>query len=64
MKLNYIDYEQLPVSIMFVGDEIQIICEFLKLHSKSIDDFHRPFALQQIANTFHEVNQKLIGEKS
>ena len=63
MKLNYIDYDELPVSIMFVADEIQVICEFLKLHSKSIDDFGRSFALQQIANTFHEVNQKIIGEK-
>jgi len=63
MKLNYIDYDELPVSIMFVADEIKLICEFLKLHSKSIDDCERPFALQQIANTFHEVNAKLIGEK-
>ena len=63
MKLNYIDYNELPVSIMFVAEEIQTICEFLKLHSKSIDDFDRPFTLQQIAKTFHEVNQKLIGEK-
>lgn len=64
MKLNYIDCDELPVSIMFVAHEIQTICEFLKLHSKSIDDFNRPYALQAIANTFHEINKELIGAKS
>jgi len=63
MKLNYIDYDELPVSIMFVADEIKLICDFLKEHNELIGDFHAPFSLQQIANTFHEVNQKLIGDK-
>jgi len=64
MKLNYIDHEKTPVSVMFVADDIELICDFLKLNQKSIDDHSRHYALQEIANTFHEINHELIGAKS
>ena len=63
MKLNYIDHDQVPVSVMFVADEIKMICEFFKLKEQCIKDFKHPYALESITNTFHEINKELIMTK-
>jgi len=59
MRLNYIDYADLPVSVMFVRGDIEAIHEFLKDHSDVIKNCKRPHAMEQIANCFAEIHAKL-----
>jgi hypothetical protein len=59
MKLNYIDIDETPVSVTFVADEIRIINSFFKETKDQISNFNRNFAMEQIAETFEEINKKL-----
>jgi hypothetical protein len=59
MKLNYIDYADLPLSVMFVKGDIEAIHEFFKDNSNAINDCKRPHAMRQIANCFGEIHAKL-----
>lgn len=63
MKLNYIDVDETPVSVTFVAHEIKMICEFFKLNEQCIKDFHCSYALERIANTFHEINKEIITKQ-
>jgi len=59
MRLNYIDYADLPVSVMFVRGDIEAIHEFFEDNSNAIINCKRPHAMNQIANCFAEINAKL-----
>jgi hypothetical protein len=59
MKLNYIDIDETPVSVTFVADEIRLINSFFKETKDQISNFNRNFAMEQIAETFEEINKKL-----
>lgn len=59
MRLNYIDYADLPVSVMFVKGDIEAIHEFLKENSEAIENCKRPHAMKGIANCFAEIHAKL-----
>jgi hypothetical protein len=59
MRLNYIDYADLPLSVMFVKGDIEAIHEFFKDNSNAINDCKRPHAMRQIANCFAEIHAKL-----
>jgi len=63
MKLNYIDVDETPVSVTFVAHEINMICEFFKLNEQCIKDFHSPYALESMSNTFHEINKEIITKQ-
>ena len=62
MKLNYIDIDEIPVSITFVADEIKVISNFLELHKAQIENFNRSALMEDMANKFAEINAKLITE--
>ena len=59
MRLNYIDYAELPLSVMFVKGDIEAIHEFFQDNSSAIDNFKRPHGMIQIANCFAEIHAKL-----
>ena len=59
MKLNYIDYADLPLSVMFTKGDIEAIHEFFKDHSDVIKSCKRPHAMEQIAVCFADINAKL-----
>ena len=59
MRLNYIDYADLPVSVMFVKGDIEAIHEFLKENPEAIENCKRPHAMTGIANCFAEIHAKL-----
>lgn len=59
MRLNYIDYAELPLSVMFVKGDIEAIHKFLKDNSDAIDSCATPHAMTGIANCFAEIHAKL-----
>jgi hypothetical protein len=59
MKLNYIDYADLPLSVMFVKGDIEAIHEFFEDNSNAIINCKRPHAMNLIANCFAEIHAKL-----
>lgn len=59
MKLNYIDYAELPLSVMFTKGDIEAIHEFFKENSNAIDNCKRPHGMGQIAICFAEIHAKL-----
>jgi predicted heme/steroid binding protein len=59
MRLNYIDYAELPLSVMFTKGDIEAIHEFFKDHSDAIKNCKRPHAMEQIAVCFADINAKL-----
>lgn len=59
MRLNYIDYAELPLSVMFVKGDIETIHEFFQDNSSAIDNCKRPHGMSQIANFFAEIHAKL-----
>lgn len=59
MKLNYIDYAELPLSVMFLKSDIDAIHTFLKDNSSAIDNCATPHAMSQIADCFAEIQAKL-----
>jgi hypothetical protein len=62
MRLNYIDYADLPVSVMFVKDDIELLHEFFLFVDANLDvneDFKRPISLRQIITCFAEIHAKL-----
>jgi len=59
MRLNYIDYADLPVSVMFVRGDIEAIHEFFEDNSDAIINCKRPHAINLIANCFAEIHAKL-----
>ena len=59
MRLNYIDYADLPLSVMFTKGDIEAIHEFLKENSDAIESCKRPHAMTGIANCFAEIHAKL-----
>jgi len=59
MRLNYIDYAELPLSVMFVKGDIEAIHEFFQDNSSAIDNCKRPHGMSQIANCFAEIYAKL-----
>ena len=59
MRLNYIDYADLPLSVMFTKGDIEAIHEFLKDNSSAIESCKRPHAMTGIANCFAEIHAKL-----
>jgi hypothetical protein len=59
MKLNYIDYAELPLSVMFTKGDIEAINEFFKENSNAIDNCKRPHRVGLIANCFAEIHAKL-----
>ena len=59
MRLNYIDYADLPLSVMFVKGDIEAIHEFFEDNSNAIINCKRPHAMSQIANCFAEIHAKL-----
>ena len=59
MRLNYIDYADLPLSVMFVKSDIDAIHEFLKDNPSAIDNCATPYAMRGIANCFAEIHAKL-----
>ncbi len=59
MRLNYIDYADLPVSVMFVRGDIEAIHEFFEDNSDVLGKCKRPYAMSEIANCFAEIHAKL-----
>ena len=59
MRLNYIDYADLPLSVMFVRSDIEAIHEFFQENSTVIKNCKRPHAMTQIANCFADIHAKL-----
>jgi len=59
MRLNYIDYAELPLSVIFVKGDIEAIHEFFKENPDLIEICKRPHAMTQIANCFAEIHAKL-----
>ena len=59
MRLNYIDYADLPLSVMFVKGDIEAIHEFFKDNSDAIESCKRPHAMSLIVNCFAEIHAKL-----
>ena len=62
MRLNYIDYADLPVSVMFVKDDIELLHEFFLFVDANADideDFRRPISLRQLIHCFVEIHAKL-----
>jgi hypothetical protein len=59
MRLNYIDYADLPLSVMFTKGDIEAIHEFLKDNSGAIESCKRPHAMTGIASCFAEIHAKL-----
>jgi len=59
MRLNYIDYAELPLSVMFVKGDIEAIHEFFQDNSDALGKCKRPHSMTQIANCFAEIHAKL-----
>ena len=59
MRLNYIDYADLPLSVMFVKGDIEAIHEFFQDNSNALSNCKRPHAMNLIANCFAEIHEKL-----
>jgi hypothetical protein len=59
MRLNYIDYAELPLSVMFVKGDIEAIHEFFEDNSNAIINCKRPHAMNLIANCFAEIHAKM-----
>ena len=59
MRLNYIDYAELPLSVMFVRADIEAIHMFLKDNANAIDSCATPHAMTGIAKCFAEIHAKL-----
>jgi hypothetical protein len=62
MRLNYIDYADLPLSVMFVKDDIELLHEFFLFAEANLninEDFKRPISLKQIITCFAEIHAKL-----
>jgi len=59
MRLNYIDYAELPLSVMFVKSDIDAIHTFLKDNPSAIDNCATPHAMRGIATCFAEIHAKL-----
>lgn len=61
MRLNYIDYADLPLSVMFTRSDIEAINEFFQDNSDVIKKCKRPHTMNQIVNCFAEIHEKLEG---
>lgn len=59
MRLNYIDYAELPLSVMFVKSDIDAIHTFFKDNSSAINNCDTPHAMKKIATCFAEIHAKL-----
>ena len=59
MRLNYIDYADLPLSVMFTKGDINAIHKFLKDNTSAIANCATPHAMEQIAFCFADINAKL-----
>jgi len=59
MKLNYIDYEELPISVTFTRGDIELLSEFFDINHDVIDNYSRPHGMKAIVNCFQEINAKL-----
>lgn len=61
MRLNYIDYADLPLSVMFTKADIETIHEFFQDNSDVIKKCKRSHTMDQIVNCFAEIHEKLYG---
>jgi predicted butyrate kinase (DUF1464 family) len=59
MKLNYIDFQETPVSIMFTAGDIKAMDQFLSSTETQIKDFYLSGSMTEIAKVFSEIRIKL-----
>jgi hypothetical protein len=59
MRLNYIDYAELPLSVMFTKGDINAIHKFFKDNTSAIANCATPHAMEQIAVCFADIHAKL-----